>query len=67
MPPPVLCLLMQIVELDAVHVAVYRQHVPALCQLLRRLLQPGGAAAEYDVSGIYNPFLQVCKGRMAFA
>jgi AP-1 complex subunit gamma-1 len=50
---------MQIVELDPASVATYRQHVPALCQLLRRLLQPGGASPDYDISGIANPFLQV--------
>jgi hypothetical protein len=40
-------------------VAAYRHHVPNLCQLLRRLHQPGGCPAEYDVAGIANPFLQV--------
>uniref|UniRef100_A0A7S0S2A3 AP-1 complex subunit gamma n=2 Tax=Chlamydomonas leiostraca TaxID=1034604 RepID=A0A7S0S2A3_9CHLO len=52
-------LMLQIVELDPTQVDMYRPHVPALCQLLKRLLQPGGAPADYDVSGIANPFLQV--------
>lgn len=49
----------QIVELEPSHVEGYRKQVPALCQLLKRLLQPGGAPSDYDISGTTNPFLQV--------
>ncbi|KAL6763207.1 adaptin N terminal region-domain-containing protein [Haematococcus lacustris] len=53
-------LMLQVTELEpATALPAYRQHVPALCQLLRRLLQPGGVTVDNDVSGIANPFLQV--------
>ncbi|KXZ55609.1 hypothetical protein GPECTOR_2g1159 [Gonium pectorale] len=47
-----------ILELDGSVVAKYRPFVPALCRVLRSLLQPG-VSPEHDIGGITNPFLQV--------
>lgn len=52
-------LMLQICELDReAIIPVYRRHVPALCKILRSLMQAGNSP-EHDIGGITDPFLQV--------
>ncbi|GAX74370.1 hypothetical protein CEUSTIGMA_g1819.t1, partial [Chlamydomonas eustigma] len=52
-------LMLQICEShqDAID-AIYRQHVPTLCKILRQMLS-AGSSPEHDIGGITDPFLQV--------
>lgn len=51
-------LMLDICKMEPAAVEIYRQQVPTLCKILRSLLV-GGFSADYDVSGITDPFLQV--------
>lgn len=51
-------LMIDIIKQDEVFKAVFRQTVPQLCRIIRVLVS-GGFAAEYDVQGISDPYLQV--------
>lgn len=51
-------LMVDIIKQEEVFKAVFRQTVPQLCRILRVLVS-GGFAAEYDVQGVSDPYLQV--------
>mmetsp|Transcript_434 Transcript_434/g.1115 ORF Transcript_434/g.1115 Transcript_434/m.1115 type:complete len:863 (+) Transcript_434:107-2695(+) len=52
-------LMLQIVETDPSQVPKLRSKIPALCKMLRRLVQGGGSSSGLEISGVCNPFLQV--------
>mmetsp|Transcript_22524 Transcript_22524/g.49767 ORF Transcript_22524/g.49767 Transcript_22524/m.49767 type:complete len:831 (-) Transcript_22524:121-2613(-) len=53
------CLLTALLELNRDYVADFRRHIPALVRALRNMVTSGYSnAAEYDIAGITDPFLQ---------
>jgi len=53
------CLLTTLLEINPSYVSEFRRHVTALIRALRSLVTSGYTnAAEYDISGITDPFLQ---------
>eukprot|EP00928_Gymnodinium_smaydae_P077105 TRINITY_DN6028_c0_g1_i2.p1 TRINITY_DN6028_c0_g1~~TRINITY_DN6028_c0_g1_i2.p1 ORF type:complete len:875 (+),score=226.66 TRINITY_DN6028_c0_g1_i2:116-2626(+) len=53
-------LLTTLLELNPSYVKEFRRQIPMLVRMLRNLVTSGyGNAAEYDVAGIIDPFLQV--------
>lgn len=50
--------MLDICKMEPAVIEIYRQQVPTLCKILRSLVV-SGFSADYDVSGITDPFLQV--------
>merc|ERR1740123_872689 len=53
------CLLTTLLELNPDYVPDFRRHIPSLVRALRNIVTSGNSnAAEYDIAGITDPFLQ---------
>lgn len=52
-------LAIELCELDASNIELFRKLVPGLVKLLKNLVL-SGYAPEYDIGGTTDPFLQVC-------
>merc|ERR1740123_1421292 len=53
------CLLTTLLELNPGYVSDFRRHIPSLVRALRNIVTSGNSnAAEYDIAGITDPFLQ---------
>jgi AP-1 complex subunit gamma-1 len=53
------CLLTALLELNPSYVSDFRRHIPSLVKVLRNMVTSGYPnAAEYDIAGITDPFLQ---------
>lgn len=53
------CLLTSLLELNPSYVPDFRRHIPSLVRALRNMVTSGYTnAAEYDIAGITDPFLQ---------
>jgi len=53
------CLLTTLLEINPSYVPDFRRHIPSLVRTLRNMVTSGYSnAAEYDIAGITDPFLQ---------
>lgn len=53
------CLLTTLLEINPDYVSDFRRHIPSLVKVLRNMVTSGYPnAAEYDIAGITDPFLQ---------
>mmetsp|Transcript_145548 Transcript_145548/g.362953 ORF Transcript_145548/g.362953 Transcript_145548/m.362953 type:complete len:838 (-) Transcript_145548:453-2966(-) len=53
------CLLTSLLEINPDYVPDFRRHIPSLVRTLRNMVTSGYSnAAEYDIAGITDPFLQ---------
>merc|ERR1719330_115824 len=53
------CLLTTLLEINPDYVREFRRHIPSLVKALRNIVSSGNSsAAEYDIAGITDPFLQ---------
>jgi len=53
------CLLTALLELNKDYIPEFRRHIPSLVNALRLVTKSGyNSAAEYDIAGICDPFLQ---------
>lgn len=53
------CLLTSLLEINPSYVPEFRRHIPSLVRALRNMVTSGYSnAAEYDIAGITDPFLQ---------